>query len=145
MWQFFIVYDLFFLFVFGLPLMSLCLVCLYLCLCVCCLFLYLCLSCLCVLSIFWFWPTNPNTQWIPLRTLLTKNFLNFTLFFFFFCHLSVAQLHLSLLCPTTNQQRKNYIYKLYSLIYIMQERESQTQSDNHKAKKPKKKTQILRS
>ena len=27
----------------------------------------------------------------------------------------VRQLHLSLLCPTISQQRKNYLYKLYSL------------------------------
>ena len=79
---------------------------------------------------------NPTTDTINLfPALLTKTFLNFTLCFFY--HLPVAQLHLSLLCPTTSQ-----LYSLSLSLYLSylykQERESQTQSD--RVTKPKSQT-----
>ena len=100
-------------------------------------------------------PTTDN------QALLTKTFLNFTFFLFFFflpCHLSLPNSNSTfpyslLLCPTNVQlpvnKEKTIWLSLQSLlslsisfIYIMQE--PQTQS--HKAKNPKKKkkkTQIV--
>ena len=79
MWQFSILYDLFFsfclwfafiyVFVFGLPSA-------FIYVFVFGLPLFMCLCCLPLSN------TNPLTQWIPLPTWLTKTFLNFTLFFF---------------------------------------------------------------
>ena len=85
---------------------------------------------------------NPTTDTINLfPALLTKTFLNFTLCFFY--HLPVAQLHLSLLCPTTSQLYSLSLSLSISLIYI-NKRESHkhrvTESQSQKAKKKKKKT-----
>ena len=89
---------------------------------------------------------NSTTDTINLFPALpTQTFLNFTLCFF--CHLPVAQLHLSLLCPTTSQLYSFSLSLSLSLslsiflIYI-NKRESHkhrvTESQSQKAKKPKK-------
>ena len=82
---------------------------------------------------------NPTTDTINLfPALLTKTFLNFTLCFF--CHLPVAQLHLSLLCPTTSQLYSlSLSLSLYLSYLYKQERESQTQSDRITKPKSQKK------
>ena len=125
-------------------------------------FFFLCLVCLLWLCAYFtfiyvfvlspsvlLWPTtlmNPFTDTIILfPVLLTKTFLNFILCFF--CHLPVAQLHLSLLCPTTNQQRKNYSLQTLlsvslsiSLIYINKRQSHKhrvTESQSQKAKQKK--------
>ena len=126
MWQFSIIYDLFFSF------------------CVWSAFIYV----FELFPSFLHWPTtlmNPTTDTINLfPALLTKTFLNFTLCFF--CHLPVAQLHLSLLCPTTSQQKKKLIttnstlcLSLYLSYLYKQERVTNIEWQSHKAKKPKKK------
>ena len=121
------------------------LVCLYLCLWVWSAFIYfsvlslplfMSFVSLCCLHLS---NSDPLTQWIPLPTLLTKTFLNFTLFFFF------RQLRLSLLCPTTSQQRKNYLTISTNstlsihLFYLYNARVTNIEWQSHKAKKPKKK------
>ena len=130
MWQFSIIYDLFFFF--------LCLVCL-LCLCVCFAFIYLFIF---VLSpYFRHWP-NPTTDNIIYFALLTKTFLNFT-FFFLSLVLIIAQLPIN-----KEQTDKHYtnifsnLYKLYSLslslslslsyLYNTRERVTNTKSQCQK-------------
>ena len=122
-------------FVFGLPL--------FMPLCVLSLPLFMSFVSLCCLHLS---NSDPLTQWIPLPTLLTKTFLNSHSFFLFFsCHLSVAQLHFSLLlCLTTSQQRKNYLIiftnfalSIY-LFYLYNARVTNTESQSQKAQKDRK-------
>ena len=110
-------------------------------------FIYLCLLFVFVFVLyspyFRHWP-SPTTDAINLfcttkkklfLTLPSFSFLNFTFFFFFFCHLSLLLPNYQSIKEQTDKHYTNIfsnLYKLYSLsislFYIIQEKESQTQS-----------------
>ena len=128
MWQFSILYDLFFSF------------------CLWSAFVYVFVS-LCCLHLSNF---GPLTQWIPLLTLLTKIFLNFTLFYFFFLSLVRCPTPLVPIMPNYQSTKKKLSLQTLlslSIFYLYNERERVTntewQSQSQKAQKKNTNSQII--